>query len=149
MTALIVCGFDPGKTTGYGVLSVENGLFRPLDIGQSKDETLQELVPIIERSDVVVIEGFWVHPDKARRGHFDYDDMIAPQVVGALQMKARELGKVVKVQQAAIKPVGYGYIGKKFVKGKKNMHQWDALAHAAFYCVHDLHAMPPSKSESV
>lgn len=145
---IIVVGFDPGKTTGYGVLSVESGRFRPLDIGASTDETLQELVPLIERADIVVIEGFWINPAKARQGHFDYDDMIAPQVVGALQMKARELGKKVAVQQAAIKPVGYGYIGKKYVKGKKNMHQWDALAHAAYYCVRDLHAMPAKTNVS-
>ena len=139
---VIVCGFDPGKTTGYAVLSLKDQVMTPLDWGESTDESLQDLVPHIQRSSIVVIEGFWVNPGKARRGNFDYDKMIAPQVIGALQMKGRELGKVVHIQPSAIKPVGYGYAAMKYVKGKKGMHKEDALCHAVYYCVKTLHAMP-------
>ena len=139
---IVIVGFDPGKTTGYAILSLKDRKMTPLDFGESTDETLQDLMPHIERSQIVVIEGFWINPQKARGGHFDYDDMIAPQVIGALQMKGRELGKDVHIQPSSIKPVGYGFVGKKYVKGKKGMHKWDALAHAVYYCVKKLHANP-------
>jgi len=142
---IFITGFDPGATTGYAIISVLNKKITPLDIGQSTDPTLQDLIPHIERSSIIILEGFWVNPQKARKGHFDYDNMVAPRVIGALQYKAQELGKQVVIQPAAIKPVGFGFSGRDYVKGKKNQHQWDALAHAVYYAVKVLHASPVSK----
>ena len=38
-------------------------------------------------------------------------------------------------QMPTTKPAGYGFLGKKYVKGKKEMHAWDSMAHLAFYLV--------------
>lgn len=143
---MIVLGIDPGKVTGWALVKTEDKKMSPMNFGHSRDQTALELQPQIEKAEIVVIESFLVRPKNARRGAFDYDDMVAPRVIGAVTTLATLLGKQVVMQPASIKPVGYGFSNTKYVKGKKNMHQWDALAHACYWLVKNGHAYPVKRN---
>lgn len=136
-------GIDPGKTTGWGLIRVdENRKIHVLQFGQTRDPTLLEIQDYLSDADLIVYEGWLTRPGDARKGSFDYDPMITPQVIGALKLQSQLLGKQVVEQSPSIKPPGYGFLGRKYVKGKKGQHQWDALAHAVYYAVKHLQAKP-------
>jgi hypothetical protein len=153
---VLILGLDPGKTTGWALFELEgfskfgettrpNGnerKLKPINFGECKDTSCLELVPMFKQADIIVVEDFLVDPNHARRGSFDYDRMIAPQVIGSIKTLCRQEGKEIELQPASIKPVGYGYLGKKYVKGKKGMHKWDAVAHIYYYAVKHLQALP-------
>lgn len=138
-TSVKIIGLDPGKTTGWGVLYVNGKTVTLGQFGETKDMTLVEIKEHIESADVVVYEGFWIRPDKARNASFDWNEMPAPQVIGALLTLCNLFGtkKVVKHQPSRRMP-GYGYLGLT----SRKRHYEDALAHAMFYAVTKLQALP-------
>jgi hypothetical protein len=136
-------GIDPGKHIGWAVVSVspeKKMLVHAL--GVSMDLTLDELSDHIKDSDLVIVESFLVRPREARKGAFDYDPMETPQVIGALKLLCHLLGKPIVEQNPSVKPVGYGFVKQKYVRGKKGTHAMDALAHAGYYAVKHLHSKP-------
>jgi hypothetical protein len=140
---MILLGIDPGKTTGWGQVELkEDRKLHPLGYGETKDESGLDLLDLLKSSDLIVIESFLVRPKHARGGAFDYDDMVAPRVIGSLQTLCKMNEKKFHMQPASIKPVGYGFLGKEYKRGKKGMHKWDALAHVAYYAVKNLNALP-------
>jgi hypothetical protein len=140
---MIVLGLDPGVTTGWGVIEANEDLkLKVLQFGMTKDQTLLEVQDWFRKSDLVVIESFLVRPKHARTGAFDWDPLDTVQVIGAAKLLCRICETPYTEQQASQKPVGYGFLKKKYVQGKKNMHAWDALAHAAFYLVKNGKARP-------
>ena len=138
----MVLGVDPGKTTGLGLIKVEGKKITLQTIRESKDVTCSDYLDLLQEADIVVIENFRVRPLKARQGSFDYDDMVAPRVIGALIAQASNLKKKHVLQEPAIKPVGYGWSNQRYVKGKKGQHIPDAVAHAVYYAVRTLKANP-------
>lgn len=138
-----ILGIDPGKTTGWGVviLNDETKRILPGRFGQTKDMTLIEIVDEIRQADEIVYEGFWLRPDKAHKGHFDWQGMSAEKVIGALLtlVKLHQKKEPVK-QQPSQRIPGYAYIGLTYKKGVKGKHQEDALAHAAYFAVRKLGA---------
>lgn len=147
---MILLGIDPGGTTGWAQAELQEDMeIKPINFGESKDITGQELIPMIDGSDIIVVENFLIDPRYARSGAFDYDDMIAPQVIGAIRTLCSQRDKEIVLQPASIKPVGYGYLGKKYRKGKKGMHKWDALAHLYYYAVKHLHALPNRNAPNI
>jgi len=144
----VILGLDPGKTTGVAMIQViENRIKPPLYYAECKDETLLDIEELFDKADFIVVEDFKTRPGKARQGAFDWDQMIAPQVIGAAKSLAKRYGKVVVLQQPALKPVAYGLSNQKYVPGKKGMHCQDALAHAVFYSVKYLSALPLSSGK--
>lgn len=139
-----ILGFDPGKTTGWAMMEVENKKILPLNLGQDKDMSMRQQIENIKSADLVVIEDFLVDPKFARKGAFDYNDMPASQVIGSLKTLCEMSDKKFVLQGASVKPMGYGWMGMRYVKGKKNMHHWDAVAHVVYYAVKKLGALPVS-----
>ena len=138
-----VLGLDPGKTTGVALILIENQVIKPpLYFGECKDTTLLEIGELFLAADVVVIEDFKTRPKKARQGAFDWDDMVAPQVIGAAKVLAAQYKTPWVLQQPALKPVAYGLANQKYIAGKKGQHRQDALAHAVYYSVKVLGAFP-------
>ncbi|MET0785591.1 MAG: hypothetical protein ABWY25_02665 [Paenisporosarcina sp.] len=143
---MIVLAIDPGKTTGWAWISLVDKKINLGQFGTTRDTTLVELIPVIKESDIIVYEGWWTRPSYAKVGRFDFDTMITPQVIGSLLTICKTLEKKEPVkQQPAVKPVGYGMTGMKYVKGKAGTHWQDAMAHAVFYAVKNLGALPVSK----
>lgn len=143
MGKVTILGIDPGKTTGWGVIYVEDRKVTLGPFGETKDMTLIEIKEHIQNADVVAYEGFWVRPDKAKHGAFDWNQMSAPQAVGSLLTlcKLFEI-KTVKEQQPSQRIPGYGFLGLP----SRHRHYEDALAHAMFYAVTKLKALPLSRT---
>lgn len=139
-----ILGIDPGKTTGWAELNVgEDKKIAPGFFGMTKDMTLKEIRSNIQNADVIVYEGFWIRPDKAMKGKFNWQEPPALIVIGALLALCAELGKTrVEKQTPAQRVPGYGFAGLLYKKGAAGVHDRDALAHAAYYAVKELQAVP-------
>ncbi len=140
-----ILGIDPGGSTGWANIEVNNKIISLGIFGVTKDMTLVTIGDQIRDTDIVVYEGFWLRPDKARRGDFDWQSNSAEQVIGSLMTLCNLFQKqqVVK-QQPSQRVPGYAFAGMKYVKGKKGQHSQDALAHAVYYAVKVLRALPVS-----
>jgi len=136
---LTILSVDPGEHNGYALVNYTG-----------KKEFIVEKFGVMERPffyrwlvsndfpsdiDLFLVEDFKTRPNEAKRGVFDWNQMIAPKVIGALELVSvwREIPLI--LQQPSIKPVGYGYLGKTYKKGAGNVHHWDAVAHAMYYLV--------------
>lgn len=141
-----ILGLDPGKTTGYALIIVTNKIITPGDFGAEKDGKVEVIGELIKQADIVVCEDFKLRPDKARRGVFDYSTMIAPQVIGKIELLCDMTKTTLAKQQPAVKPVAFGFAGLKYTPGKKGTHWQDAFAHAVYYAVTKLNALPVTAS---
>ena len=138
-----VIGFDPGEMTGVGILEVENKkLVLKHSSTLARMDLYMKLPQLIAGADVVVIEDFKVRPNNARSGSFDWSHLVPVQVIGAIHYASIHAGIPTQFQQPNLKPIGFAYLGKKYVKGAKNVHHLDALAHAAYYLVKNRLALP-------
>lgn len=142
--SLIIAAFDPGGTTGWAKLRLTDRHLEVLDIGESKDPTGKDLIPLLEEADYIVVEDFLVDPKKAMAGHLNYDRMPAPKMIGVINSRAADLGKSIKLQPNTLKPPAYGLAGMVYKKGKKGAgtHMKDALAHGVYFAVKTLNALP-------
>jgi hypothetical protein len=140
----LVLGLDPGKTTGVAQIKVVGNKIELVysSFTVTKDETLLDIEHLFEESDFIVVEDFKTRPGDARRGAFDWNQMIAPQVIGSAKALAKRYSKPLVLQQASQKPIGYGLANMKYVPGKKGTHSQDALCHAVLYAVRSLGANP-------
>lgn len=138
-----ILGIDPGRNTGYYVINLNDRVITSTaTFGVTHDLTGLELKPILELVDHVVCESFSVRPQESRRGSFDWDPMETPQMIGSLKTLAALIGRPIHMQNPSVKPVAYGFANMKYQKGKKNMHVYDALAHAVYFAVRNLGAKP-------
>lgn len=140
-----IMGIDPGKTTGIAIIDIEHGKIRPIYFAECKDETLFDIQHLFGEVDLIVCEKFDIDPKFARAGKLDGDNMPAPRVIGAATLLAKMHKTRFELQSRTIKPVGYGLSNQLYQKGKAGMHNQDALAHAVFFAVKYLGALPVSK----
>lgn len=142
----IILGLDPGKKTGYALITVTHRNIRPGEFGEEGNGDVNIIAELIKLADVVVCEDFKLRPDKARRGVFDYSSMIAPQVIGKIELLCGMTKTVLAKQQPSVKPVAYGFAGLNYTKGKKGTHWQDAYCHAVYYAVTRMNAYPVGSS---
>lgn len=140
-----VLGVDPGQHNGYAVLELKDKIISLLDGGTIERLDFYKRLPeMITSIEIIVAEDFRVRPGQARLGAFDFDRMVACQVLGVLEFLTVHSPTELKLQAASIKPVGFGFLGKPYRKGAKNVHHWDAAAHAVYYLVTQHGAVPPA-----
>src|SRR5688572_12623236 len=139
-----ILGIDPGKTTGWGLIQFDEITKRlaPENFGTTRDLQLIEIEAQILLADRIVCESFHIRPKAARKGVFDWDPVETPQVIGALKLLCRLHEKPIYEQSPSIKPVGYGFGNMNYVPGKKGTHVQDAIAHAVYYAVRNMNALP-------
>jgi Holliday junction resolvasome RuvABC endonuclease subunit len=145
--SITIVGFDPGVSTGFAVISVTERKIKPLGLGvlgKSLDdiEMLQEAQRLIKGADHVVIENFKLRPDVAEAGRLNQNDMPASQVIGKLKTLCGLAGVKYHLQMPSVKPVAYGLANLTYQKGRQGTHSQDAMAHAVYYAVQKLHALP-------
>jgi hypothetical protein len=111
--------------------------------GVSKGEDLTDLNEYIQAADVIVYEGFWLRPDKAMKGDFNWQQIPAEKAIGSLLTLCKLNGKTNVVRQQASQRVpGYAFAGLTYVPKAKGKHWQDALSHAVYYAVKVLNANP-------
>ena len=142
----LILGVDPGKTTGLSLIEVIEKKITLKMVRESRDETAVDWLDLLQEADVVVLEDFLVRPKNARTGSFDWNDMVAPRVIGAVTALSQVLHKKLVKQQPSIKPIGFAWSNQRYVKGKKGTHVQDATAHAVYYAVRILKANPVGNS---
>jgi len=143
-----VLGLDPGKNTGYCMIEVIDRKIKPTgELGVAKNESIEPLKELINSADLVVCEDFLIRPDKARSGHFDYNNMVAPRVIGKIELLCELTGTRLEKQPASVKPPAYGFANMKYSPGKKGTHWQDAFAHACYFAVRNLNALPVTGSQ--
>lgn len=136
-----ILALDPGQHNGYGILrTLENRTIMVERFGVLEKEDFYEQLPDLisengNKVDVVVVEDFKTRPNKARVGAFDWSQMVAPKVIGAIEFACHLWVVDMVLQQPAVKPPGYGFLGRDYKQGAKGVHHWDALAHGYYYLV--------------
>lgn len=147
-----ILGLDPGKTTGWAVIHVNEmagsrTISPTLKYGETKDMTLGDIQEHIVAADVICYEGWRTFKKEAERGALNYQKVYAEQVIGAMNTLLRVLNLSPKVHEnlSNAKKVGYGYWGVKQPKGSGDGVHWkDAMSHAIWFAVAKLGARPPS-----
>jgi len=144
MTKIKILGIDPGETTGWATIFMgEDKRLELGESGQTKDMQLIEIVDQIRSADVIVYEGWYTNPDKARAGKFNWRGFPAENVIGSLLTLAKLHQKDTPVkQQASQRVAGFAWAGMIYKKGAKGRHWQDALAHAVHYAVKSRGAIP-------
>lgn len=95
------------------------------------------------KADIYVVEDYKIRPARSqsklerRRYEHQWDSGDTMRYIGMVQSRAHALGAGFVLQQPACKPAGYGWMGKQYVKGRKDaqVHQDDATSHLCFYLV--------------
>lgn len=138
-----ILGIDPGKTTGYASITVdENNNISLGEFGQCKDMTLLDIEEEFQKADIIVYEGYWIRPDLAMAGKFNWQGAPAIEAIGAVMSLAKRFQKTAVKQQPSQRIPGYAFAGLKYDQKKKGRHWQDALAHACFYAVSKQRAIP-------
>jgi hypothetical protein len=150
---MIILGIDPGKTTGWATIEVNDEARRtitPLLFGTTKDMQLIDIRDKIDAADIIVYEGWKTFDTHARTGRLSYQTVPAEQVIGAMRtlLRLRIHQPIVWESQPSLKKVGYAWAGMKYISGSQGQHWKDALAHAVYYAVSKLNALPVSASGS-
>lgn len=137
---------DPGKSNGFAIIRFE---LEPIQLDLMKIGTLSEselfdlLTELGDSLDELVVENFLNRPKKARQGAFDWSANHTSQVIGALRLWAAQTKTNLVMQEPNQKVPGYGYLRKTYVPGRRDVHHFDALAHAAFRLVSHYKVPPP------
>ena len=136
-----ILGVDPGESIGFVVVSYDLATKQMtiLNTGVQKFGENSALAARFFRaqaddSDTYVVENYVINPKVYKHDH-QGDKGVALRQIGMLEMLAVEREATVVLQMPTVKPPGYGFLGKQYVRGKKDQHSWDALAHVVFYLV--------------
>lgn len=144
---LRILAVDPGESNGWAILdyTAEGGIV-PVATGTTRKEEFYKALDekLLDSVNFLVVEDFTVRPNYAKSGAFDWDRMSACQVIGAIHFISTTRAIPMLLQSASVKPVGYGFLGKEYRKGAKNVHHLDAQAHGVYYLVTRLKAKPPA-----
>lgn len=145
-----ILAVDPGKNNGVALGEIIDskitlryaGVLQPDKYYEFLQKIIREELPV----DEIVLEDWKTRPKEARAGAFDFDTMLTARMIGATDFVGFLLGIPVILQQASIKPVGYGYSGQKYVKNAQNRHHLDAAAHLIYRAVAHYKCVPPAAS---
>jgi hypothetical protein len=140
---------DPGKHTGWAVWTYGESKRPKLDTADVT-ETVEEFYDILANSkvmrlaDMIVYEDYIIRPAAKNKfwGH-EWNRPPALLIIGAVEYFARANEIKLATQQAAILPIGCGYIGYNYQKGIHVPNQISAIAHGAYWLVKNKLATPP------
>lgn len=141
-----VLAIDPGPNMGYALADFdsEDKSLRLLDsaILRLKGKQYRWLCDQFELGlSVCVVENYIISPKVYGHSH-EGDQGLTLRMIGAIEMLCFQYPTELVLQLPATKPVGYGFLGKKYVRGKREMHAFDAMAHLVYYLV-TVEKMPP------
>lgn len=127
---LDIVAVDPGDTSGW--IRFQNGRLR-LGLWFGEKEPGREINS--EPPQILVVENYLIRPPKMTRGKFTHawNKASAIRIIGSLQTVADLRDLKFELQEPSIKPVGYGWAGLTYVKGKQGTHIQDAASHLAHF----------------
>ena len=126
-----VMAIDPGGTTGFALF---NGELIPEAVGEVKQDDLFDWLSSYKDVDIWVVEDYFVRPGKGKNGYqHQWNRGDTFRIIGAIHFHAFLTRSEFQLQQPSQKVMGYKLMGKEYVKGKKDMHMFDAIAHGHVY----------------
>ena len=91
--------------------------------------------------DLFVVENYIISPKVYGHSH-EGDSGETLRMIGAIEMLCHLQEIELVLQASSTKPAGYGFLGKSYKRGKRDMHAFDAMAHLVYYLV-TVRRMPP------
>lgn len=143
---MIIYGLDPGGVhNGWVHTEIQDRnvrLVNALEMSPTEIECWYvEMLSSTEPARLVV-EDYIIQPAVHKYSH-EGDKGVALRLIGGAQLLCRANPNLTLILQSKIrKPLGYGYLGEKYVKGKQGRHILDALAHVMYYAVQHKLAEP-------
>lgn len=135
---MIFYGLDPGVTTGYAKVRIEEDReWHIEDVAHWNQERTMTFLHLLntDRSEWrLIVEDYIISPRIHGHSH-EGDKGIALRIIGAAELVKVEFPERVEFQLPLRKPTGYGFVGRKYERGKKGQHMWDALSHVGYYVV--------------
>lgn len=133
LQGLDILAVDPGDTSGWVRL---NTLDRSFRIGMWHGELEPGKEVNKQPPNIIVCENYLIRPPHMTRGKqwtHNWNKGSTMRIIGSLQTVAGLHDCQFELQEPSIKPVGYGWAGLNYVKGKQGTHIQDAAAHLAFF----------------
>ena len=140
MVKRLVLGVDPGKTTGWAVIDIENGV--PLKTEQTTGneatsdflyQLLHEFPPTAYEFVTVIMEDYRIFGHKAKQ-HIG-SNVPAAQVIGIVEHQARQWGVPIVKQPANILPMAQRLTGVKMPGTHAKSHWVSAYLHACYWLI--------------
>lgn len=122
---------DPGDTTGWATFT---GLERmPTKMGEwDVDEYLDHVAHATYS--LWVIEDYIIRPKGLTQGYeHQWNKGTALRLIGAVELRGRQLHAPVVKQQASIKPIAAAKSGVPYTPKKRGTHMFDAILHGNHY----------------
>lgn len=152
LTKMIIYGLDPGGAhNGWVHTEIRD---RNVVLVNALEMTPKELewwyVKMLSSTEpaILVVEDYIIQPAVHGYSH-EGDKGVALRLIGGAQLLCLATPCLTLELQSKIrKPLGYGYLGEKYVKGKQGRHILDALAHVMYYAVQHKLAEPTVRETS-
>lgn len=130
--------FDPGNTTGYAQWNTEKSNL-PILFGEGPKKEVFDLLSNIGASipkpDYLVFENYRIRIDpKAKGFNHRFDTVPAARIIGAIELRAHQIGIEIVSQESSALKVGAGYGGIPVPKGHIKDHL-SAMAHGFYFLV--------------
>lgn len=135
---IVLFGLDPGETTGFVHIEIRDRDFVACNAQQwTVQQTLDWYVEMAkwESPATLIVEDYIIQPKVHGYSH-EGDKGVALRLIGGAQLLCLLNPNLTFHLQSKIrKPAGYGFLGKKYERGKRGLHHIDALAHVMYYAV--------------
>ena len=132
---------DPGDTTGWATFTQVQRL--PLAMGEwDVDDYLNHVAEATYG--LWVIEDYIIRPKSVQHGYeHQWNKGTALRLIGAVELRARQLHAVVVKQQPSIKPIAAAKSGVPYTPKKRGTHMFDAILHGSHYLDKEYPIAPP------
>lgn len=143
-----LAAFDPGKKTGIAIWDTDYG-DKPHGMATLDVPKLFDWLDDTEKNqyDIFVVEDYLIRPKGSMKNapSHNWDKGLTLRVIGAIAYRAHQLSCKFHLQQPSIKPIGAGFGGIEYKKGKHQPHHMDAMMHGFYYLVRNRIIKPIGK----
>lgn len=152
---MILYSFDPGKTTGYAVWELSDIDFVPFGMPSQFGELsmlqlhvwLTDLFPPPLEDVVFIYEDYKIRNDKKHKGfNHNFNSGETLRAIGAIELRAHQLGIRCIPQRPDQRKVGAGYAGMPHDPNKHDKDHISAIKHGYVYLVDNRIMKPRSKN---
>lgn len=132
----MILAIDPGETSGWATFTPEGNF---VSRGQMNFDEMLDALSIVERITVFVLETYTHDPGRQKRG----STFKTVQIIGAIKLRARQLGAEVAMVGREAKTMGAIYTGEEPPRNHKLSHEVDAKNLGTYWLVTERGMDPP------
>ena len=136
----MILAIDPGKTSGWATFGMD-GIYRTR--GQMGFDEMLRSLSKVEGVKVFVLETYTHDPGRQKRG----STFQTVQLIGAIKLRALQLGAELYVASREAKGMGAIYTGEEPPRDHRLSHEVDAKNIGTYYLVTERGMDPPTMAE--